>query len=101
MPAKPAVALNSAIIASRAGASEQSGPKSLRPAPLEIRERHPLLLDPGEIAEVENPLAVVVGQFEHIVVGDAEQMPAEDLAGAHLVEAIGIAVGAVFLRSLR
>ena len=31
-----------------------------------------------------------MGQFKNLVVGNAQQMLAEDLAGIHLVEAVGI-----------
>ena len=50
------------------------GPRSSKPsqndcsrARLEVLERHALLLDPGEIAEVEDPLAVDVGELEQVV----------------------------------
>src|SRR5271157_5322326 len=62
----------------------------LRAASLERINRNTLLLDPGIIAEVEDPRTLVVGQFEHIVVGDAEQVLAKHLAGIHFVKAIRV-----------
>ena len=70
----PAAALNSAISASQAGTERRSpAQKLLASAPLERRERHALLLDPGIVAEIEDPRTLVMGQFEHVVVGDAER----------------------------
>src|SRR5437773_9640565 len=66
------------------------GPKALRAPPFERSERHTLLLDPGVIPEVEDARALDVGQFEHVIVGDAEQMLAEHLTRTHRVEAIGV-----------
>src|SRR5439155_25891812 len=74
----------------------QLSPKALRTAPFERVERHALLLDPGVVAEVEDARALGVGQFEHIVVGRAEQMLAEHLAGADRIEAFGVICRQVF-----
>ena len=57
-------------------------------AAVEIVDRHALLLDPGVVAEIEDALAVDVGELEHVIVGDAFQVAAEDLAGVDLVEAV-------------
>ena len=45
----------------------------------EVLERHALLLDPGEVAEVEDPAPVAVGALEEVVVACAEDVLAEDL----------------------
>jgi hypothetical protein len=59
--------------------------------PFELDERHALLLDPREIAEVEYPRALVMGQFENVVVGGTEQMLPENLARVHGIEPAGVA----------
>ena len=74
----------------------QPGPETLGAAALERRQRHALLLDPGIIAEIEDAGTLVMGQFEHIVVGDAGEVLAEHLAGIDRVEAVGIVRGAEF-----
>src|SRR6266511_2125812 len=71
----------------------ETAPESLVLAPFEIIDRYALLLHPGEVAEIENTLAVEMGQLEHVVVRDPFQMAAEDLGGIDLVETIPIAAG--------
>ena len=74
---------------------DQPAPEALVLAAVEVFELDALLLDPRVVAEIEDALAVDVRELEHVIVGDALQVPAEDLAGVHLVEAVGIAAAAV------
>src|SRR3990172_1557469 len=62
----------------------QLPPESLAPAPLEIGERDALLLDPGEVAEVEDARTLALGGVEHVVGAGAEQMRANKLGGERL-----------------
>src|SRR3990170_2258752 len=59
----------------------QAAPESLVPASGELGKRNPLLLDPGEVAEVEDPRPVHLGQHQGVVGGRAQQVPLEDLGG--------------------
>src|SRR5262249_9880274 len=52
---------------------------------------HALLFHPGVISEVENALAIEMRELEDVIVHDAFQVAAEDLAGVDLVESIPIA----------
>ena len=70
---------------------DQRLPKVLALAAIEIVDRDALLLDPGVVAEIENALAVDVAQLQHMIVGDAFHVPAENLARIDLVESVGIA----------
>src|ERR1043165_5309637 len=65
----------------------QSAPETLIPAPIEIREGHSLLFDPGVIPEVEDALAVDARELDHMIVGDRLHVRAEDLAGIGLAKA--------------
>src|SRR5690348_1231866 len=67
--------------------SLQSPPETLIAAPVEVRERHSLLLDPRVIAKVEDALAVDARELDHVIVGDRLHVRAEDLAGIGLAEA--------------
>src|SRR5258707_681329 len=67
----------------------QVSPKALRAPLFERLERYTLLLDPGVVAEIEDARALGMGQFEHIVVGDAEQMLTEHFARADRVKVVG------------
>ena len=64
--------------------------KSLVLAAVEILDRDALLLDPGVVAEIEDPLAIDVAELHHVIVGDAFQMAAENLTGIDLIESAGI-----------
>src|SRR5260370_10817630 len=75
----------------------KSAPKALLPPPVELVERHALLLDPGVIAEIEDALAIDPGELDHVIVGDGLQMGSEDFARIDLAESAGIARGCVFL----
>ena len=87
--AAPLSALNSSIIASQAGARSRSpSQKDCLRAGREILERHALLLDPGEVAEVEDPLAVDMAELEHMVDAGARHRTPPGLAGADRVEAV-------------
>ena len=78
----PTSALNSSIRRSHAGMlSTRPLPEALLRAAVEVLERYALLLDPGVVAEIENALAIEMGELEHMIVDDAFEMPAEDLAG--------------------
>ena len=68
--------------------SEKGTPEGLLPPHFEVLERHALLLDPGEVSEVENPAPVVVGALEEVVVGGAEDVLAEHLGGGRLVKTV-------------
>src|SRR5579885_248727 len=74
----------------------QAAPESLIPPPVEIRERHALLLDPGVVPEIEDPLAVDMPELEHVIVPDLLEMGAEDLACLHLAEPAGETRGCRF-----
>ena len=57
----PLSRLKAVIISSHCGTSVvQAAPEVLAAAPVEIGERDALLLDPGEIAEVEDALALAL-----------------------------------------
>ena len=57
---------------------------------LELLDRGSLLLDPGVIAEVENPVAVGVETFEEVIfLARSQEMLSVDLGGGQLAEAIG------------
>ncbi len=68
----------------------QAPPEALSATLLEFIDRHALLLDPSEVAEVEYPRPLAVGQFEDFVVGGTKQMLAEDLARIHRIEPVGV-----------
>src|SRR5690348_2107617 len=75
----------------------QTTPEALIASAVEVVERHTLLLDPGVVAEIEDPLAVDARELEHVIVGDGLKVRAEDFAGIDLAEAARIACGRVFL----
>ena len=64
--------------------------KSWLLAAIEVFDRDALLLDPGVVAEIEDALAIDVAKLHHVIVGDALQVVAENLAGIDLVESAGI-----------
>ena len=73
-------------------ADDESAPEALILATLEILDAHALLLDPGIVAEIEDALAV--GNASARSCGRRRRrraMPAENLAGIDLVEAVRIA----------
>src|SRR6266436_3288591 len=71
-------------------ACDEIAPEPLIPALFEIVDRHALLLHPGEVPEIEDTLAVDMSQLEDVIVHDAFQMAAEDLAGIDLIEPVAI-----------
>src|SRR6202048_326974 len=70
---------------------DEIAPESLVAPALEILERDFLLFHPGEIAEIEDPLAIEMSELEHVIICNALHVTAEDLAGIDLVEAIAVA----------
>ena len=68
---------------------EQRGPEVRVATRLEVLERDALLLDPGVVAEVEDPLAVEPSELGEVVGRRAEQVLAEDLRRCDLVEPLG------------
>src|SRR6266852_5218429 len=72
-------------------AVNQIVPEPLVLASIEIVDRHSLLLHPGEIAEIEDAFAVEMGELEDVIIHNAFQVAAEDLAGIHFIEAVPIA----------
>ena len=79
----PVRALKSSIRSSQAGtSSRRRGPEAWIPPRLELLERDALLLDPGEVAEVEDPLALDASQLQEVVGRRSEQVLAEDLCGS-------------------
>ena len=86
----PVRALNSSISASHSPDEVvDAAPEGGAPAGLEVLERDALLLDPGVVAEVEDPLPVDARELEQVVGRRAEQVLAEHLGGGDLVEAVG------------
>ena len=82
--AMPLSRLKAAIISSHCGTrSVQAAPEVLGAAPVEIGERDALLLHPGEVAEIEDALALARRGIEHVLGAGADEMPADDL-GRHL-----------------
>src|SRR5262245_53457570 len=75
----------------RGYAVNEAEPEPLVAAGIEIVECHTLLFHPGVVTEIEDALAIEVGKLEHVIVDDAFQMAAEDLAGVHFIEPIWIA----------
>ena len=74
-------------------------PEALVSAAVEIVDADALLLDPRVVAEIEDARPIDVTQLEDVVVGNAFEVPAEDLSGIDLVESLRIAplvVGAPF-----
>ena len=61
-------------------------PERLVAPGLELLDRHALLLHPGEVAEVEDPVALGARRLEDVVLGDGGQPRPERLAGGHGVE---------------
>src|SRR5580692_3617248 len=55
-------------------ASGEVVPESLLPVPLEVAERHALLLDPREVAEIEHTLAIDMAELDQVVVDDPFEM---------------------------
>jgi hypothetical protein len=55
-------------------------------SPVEVGDRHPLLLDPRVVAEIENTPSIHVRELDQVIVGDRLQMPPENFAGVRLVE---------------
>src|SRR5207248_10304265 len=72
-------------------AVHETAPEPLVSSLFEIVEAHALLLHPGEVPEVENPLAVEMGQLEDVIILDAFQVAAEDFPGIDLVEPVAVA----------
>ena len=64
---------------------------------VECSGRHPLLLDPRVVAEVEYPPPVDMRQFDQVIVGDALQMMPENFAGVDFVETAGILAREILL----
>src|SRR5262245_55552018 len=73
--------------------ADQVAPESLIPAAIEIVDCYPLLLHPRVIAEIEDALAIEMGELEDVIVHEAFQMAAVDLAGIHFIEPVGITAG--------
>src|SRR5947207_2044606 len=71
-------------------AVHEAAPELLVSALFEIVDRHALLLHPGEVPEIEDTLAIDMSQLEDVIVHDAFQMAAEDLAGIDLIESVPI-----------
>ena len=69
------------------------------PACGERLDRHALLLDPGEVAEVEDPPAVL-RVVQQLIGARAEHPPAERLGCGDLVEAAGEVSRAIRARTL-
>src|SRR5262249_55882303 len=75
----------------RGNAADQLAPESLVLATIEVVDCHPLLFHPRVIAKVEDALAIEMSKLEDVIVHDAFQMTAVDLAGIHFIEPLGIA----------
>src|SRR5439155_1352165 len=74
-------------------AVHEATPEPLVSALFEIVDRHALLLHPGKVPEIEDTLAIDMSQLEDVIVHDAFQMAAEDLAGIDLIESVPIPAG--------
>src|SRR5207253_10882380 len=61
-------------------------PEALWPPGFELLERHALLLDPREVPQVEDALAIQVGQLEQVVGGRPQNVPAERSTRRHPAE---------------
>ena len=59
-------------------AAGEIAPEPLSPALFEVADRRALLLHPSEVAEIEHPLAVDVGELDQVIVGDRFEMCAEN-----------------------
>ena len=91
----PLSRLKAVIISSHCGTrSCRPLPEVLALAPVEVGERDALLLDPGEVAEIEDALALALGGVEHVLGAGAEEMLADDLGG-HLVGQLALVVAAL------
>src|SRR5262249_50542156 len=75
----------------------QSAPEARVAPSVEIREGHALLLDPGVVAKIEDPLAVDARELEHVGVADRLQMSAEAPPRIDLADPAGITRRRVFL----
>src|SRR5579864_7636452 len=67
-----------------------NGRLQLRPecsvlSPVEIGDRHALLLDPRVVAEIENTPSIQMRELDQMIIGDGLQMPPENFAGVRLV----------------
>src|SRR5258708_37930410 len=69
-------------------ACDEIAPEPLIAALLEIVDRQALLLHPGEVPEIEDTLAGDMSELEDVIVHDAFQMAAEDLAGCDVIEPV-------------
>src|SRR5688572_12656677 len=78
----------------------QLPPEGLVAPRVEGCERHALLLDPGEVPEVEDALAVALGALEEVVAAHRRQVLTERPGGVDLVVAAGV-VGIQVARPLR
>src|SRR5258705_7344479 len=56
-------------------------PKVLRLATVEVGNANTLLLDPGEITEIENALTLAMARLEHVVVVGGGEVCANELGG--------------------
>src|SRR5271166_4344043 len=75
----------------RRDAVHQPTPELLVVAAIEILDSHALLLHPGEISAIEDTFAIEMGELEDVIVDDALQVAAEDLAGVDFIEPVAIA----------
>src|SRR5205814_750109 len=69
----------------------QVTPERLARARRELVGRGPLLLDPGEVAEVEDPLAAAAVQLDEVVRRRAQHVLAEGRGGVDGVERAAVA----------
>ncbi len=64
-------------------------PESGSPTIGKVLDRHALLLDPREVAEVKDPLPLGKDQLAQMVGGDTSEIPAKDLGSGQLIESVG------------
>ena len=67
----------------------QAAPERLLAAGLELGQRHALLLDPGEVAQVEDAVALHLAHGQHMLRGGAGQVAAPGLLGLRRALEIG------------
>ena len=81
----PLSRLKAVIISSHCGTSAcRLRQKSWLLAAVEIGERDALLLDPGEIGEIEDALALALGGIEHVLDAGSEEMLADQFGRERL-----------------
>src|SRR5262249_16255911 len=73
-------------------------PEALVPAAVKIGQVDTLLLNPGVITEVEDALSIKMREFKDVIVHDAREVAAENLAGVHFVESVAVPSGQKILR---